>query len=178
MRAGRASIRYAKALLEFAIENQKEKSIVVEMKNILSIMETNPELDEVLNSPVLPVSQKRKIIDEIFPNASKILISIFDLLSQNSRDGILGGVAHQYIDLFEKSQGKVAATVTSALPLTEDLEKEVLKKAATLTPLKVELKNIVDPTIKGGFILRVGDLQYNACIADRLEALKRELITS
>ncbi|MBT4825830.1 MAG: F0F1 ATP synthase subunit delta, partial [Flavobacteriaceae bacterium] len=37
---------------------------------------------------------------------------------------------------------------------------------------------IVDPTIKGGFILRVGDLQYNASIADRLEALKRELITS
>jgi F-type H+-transporting ATPase subunit delta len=62
--------------------------------------------------------------------------------------------------------------------LTETLEKEMLKKAATLTSLKVELKNIVDPTIKGGFILRVGDLQYNACIADRLEALKRELITS
>ena len=178
MRAGRASIRYAKALLEFAIENQKEKSIVVEMQNILSIMETNPELDEVLNSPVLPVSQKRNIIDEIFPNASKILISIFDVLSQNGRDGILGGVAHHYIDLFDKSQGKVAATVTTALPLTEDLEKEVLKKAATLTPLKVELKNIVDPTIKGGFILRVGDLQYNAGIADRLEALKRELIAS
>ena len=178
MRAGRASIRYAKALLEFAIENQKEKSITVEMQNILSIMETNPELDELLNSPVLPVSQKRKIIDEIFPNASKILISFFDLLSQNGRDGILGGVAHHYIDLFDKSQGKVAATVTTALPLTEDLEKEVLKKAATLTPLKVELKNIVDPTIKGGFILRVGDLQYNAGIADRLEALKRELIAS
>ncbi len=178
MRAGRASIRYAKALLEFAIENQKEKSITVEMQNILSIMETNPELDEVLNSPVLPVSQKRKIIDEIFPNASEILISFFDLLSQNGRDGILGGVAHHYIDLFDKSQGKVAATVTTALPLTEDLEKEVLKKAATLTPLKVELKNIVDPTIKGGFILRVGDLQYNAGIADRLEALKRELIAS
>jgi F-type H+-transporting ATPase subunit delta len=58
------------------------------------------------------------------------------------------------------------------------LEKEMLKKASTLTPLKIELKNIVDPTIKGGFILRVGDLQYNASIADRLEALKRELITS
>ena len=80
--------------------------------------------------------------------------------------------------MFDKNQGKVSATVTTAVPLTEDLEKEVLKKAATLTPLKVELKNIVDSSIKGGFILRVGDLQYNASIADRLEALKRELITS
>ena len=67
MKAGRASIRYAKALLDFAIENQKEKSVVEEMNNILAIMESNIDLDAALNSPVLPGSQKRKIIDEVFP---------------------------------------------------------------------------------------------------------------
>ena len=178
MKAGRASIRYAKALLEWAIENQNEKAILGEMQRILSIMESLPELDEALNSPVLSGLQKRKIINEIFTNASKMLSSLFDILSQNGREGILGGIANHYIDLFDKNQGKVSATVTTAVSLTEDLEKEVLKKAATLTPLKVELKNIVDSAIKGGFVLRVGDLQYNASIADRFEALKRELITS
>ena len=178
MKAGRASIRYAKALMDFAIENKDEKSIVEEMQNILSVMESSSQLDAVLNSPVLPGLQKRKIIDEIFPKASKILKSFFDLLSQNGREGILGGVAHHYVQLFDKHQGKIAATVTTAVPLTEELEKEVLQKASNLTPLKIQIKNIVDPNIKGGFILRVGDLQYNASIADRLEALKRELITS
>ncbi|MEC8636643.1 MAG: ATP synthase F1 subunit delta [Flavobacteriaceae bacterium] len=178
MKAGRASIRYAKALMDFAIENKDEKSVVEEMQNILSVMESSSQLDAVLNSPVLPGLQKRKIIDEIFPKASKILKSFFDLLSQNGREGILGGVAHHYVQLFDKHQGKIAATVTTAVPLTEELEKEVLQKASNLTPLKIQIKNIVDPNIKGGFILRVGDLQYNASIADRLEALKRELITS
>lgn len=178
MKAGRASIRYAKALMDFAIENKDEKSVVEEMQNILSVMESSSQLDAVLNSPVLPGIQKRKIIDEIFPKASKILKSFFDLLSQNGREGILGGVAHHYVQLFDKHQGKIAATVTTAVPLTEELEKEVLQKASNLTPLKIQIKNIVDPNIKGGFILRVGDLQYNASIADRLEALKRELITS
>ena len=178
MKAGRASIRYAKALMDFAIENKDEKSVVEEMQNILSVMESSSKLDAVLNSPVLPGLQKRKIIDEIFPKASKILKSFFDLLSQNGREGILGGVAHHYVQLFDKHQGKIAATVTTAVPLTEELEKEVLQKASNLTPLKIQIKNIVDPNIKGGFILRVGDLQYNASIADRLEALKRELITS
>ena len=178
MKVGRASIRYAKALLELAIENQNEKAVLGEMQNILSIMESLPELYEALNSPILPSSQKRKIIDEIFSSASKMLSGFFNLLSQNGREGILGGIAHQYIDLFDKNQRKVAATVTTAVALTEDLQKEVLKKASTLTPLKVELINIVDSAIKGGFILKVGDLQYNASIANRLEALKRELITS
>ena len=178
MKAGRASIRYAKAFLEFAIENQKEKSVIEEMENILSLVESSPQLDEALNSPILPGSQKRKLIDEVFPKVSKIIQSLFDLLSQNGREGILGGIAHHYIELFDKHQGKVAATVITAVPLTKDLKKEVLIKAAALTPLKIELINIVDPTIKGGFILRVGDLQYNASIAERLEVLKRELITS
>ena len=178
MKAGRVSIRYAKALMDYAIENKDEKSVVEEMQNILYFMESSSQLDAVLNSPVLPGLQKRKIIDEIFPKASKILKSFFDLLSQNGREGILGGVAHHYVQLFDKHQGKIAATVTTAVPLTEELEKEVLQKASNLTPLKIQIKNIVDPNIKGGFILRVGDLQYNASIADRLEALKRELITS
>ena len=107
-----------------------------------------------------------------------MLKRLFDLLSQNGREGILGGIAHYYIELFEKSQGKVAATVTTAVPISTYLEKKVLKKAAALTPLKIELQNIVNPNIKGGFILRIGDLQYNASIADRLQALKRELIIS
>ena len=99
-------------------------------------------------------------------------------MSHNGLVGILGGIAYHYIEFFDKKQGKVFATVITAIPLSADLEKEVLKKAAVLTPLKIELQNILDPNIKGGFILKVGDLQYNASIADRLEALKRELITS
>ena len=68
MKAGRASIRYAKALLEWAIENQNEEAILGEMQRILAIMESLPELDEALNSPVLSGLQKRKIINEIFTN--------------------------------------------------------------------------------------------------------------
>ena len=52
MKAGRASIRYAKALLEFAIENQSVKTVVAEMQNILSIMDNSPQLEDALNSPV------------------------------------------------------------------------------------------------------------------------------
>jgi len=178
MKSGRAAIRYAEALLEFSTENQKQQEVVEEMQNIGSVMESNPELQEVLNSPVLPGSKKRKIMDEVFPKGSKILQSLFDLLSQNSREGLLEGIAQQYIHLYDQQQGKVGATVTTAVPLTAALEKEVLKKAAALTPLKMELKNIVDPAIKGGFILKVGDLQYNASVAERMELLKRELITS
>ena len=60
MKAARASIRYAKAFLEFAIENQKEKSVIEEMKNILSLVESSPQLDEALNSPIYLALKKER----------------------------------------------------------------------------------------------------------------------
>ena len=178
MKSGRAASRYAKALLDFSIEGQEEKNVFNEMQNILSVIQSSKDLDDVLNNPVLPTKQKRLIIKEVFDKSSNSTERLFDLLSKNNREGILDIVAQKYLELYDKYQGKVIATVTTAVPLNEALEKKVLEKAAELSTLKIELKNIIDPKIKGGFILRVDDLQFNASIAERIEILKRELITS
>jgi F-type H+-transporting ATPase subunit delta len=55
------------------------------------------------------------------------------------------------------------------------LEAKVLAKIATFSNKKITIQNIVDPSIIGGFILRIGDNQYNASVANRLQTLKREL---
>jgi len=177
MKSSRAALRYAKALLNFALENKQEEVVAKEMQTVLSIINDSPELDVALDNPILSGSKKSLLMAEVFKSNSKTTQSLFSLLSINKREGILGAVAAQYSMLYDKHQGIVEATVITAVALTQEVEKKVLEKASLLTSLKVKLKNIIDPTIKGGFILRVGDLQYNASILDRLERLKRELIT-
>ena len=66
----------------------------------------------------------------------------------------------------------VAAGISSFF--TADLEAKVLAKIATFSDKKITLQNIVDPSIIGGFILRMGDKQYNASVENRLQNLKRE----
>lgn len=178
MKSSRAALRYAKALLNFALENKQEETVAIEMQTVLSIINESPELEAALDNPILSESKKGIIMAEVFKSNSKTTQSLFSLLSTNKREGILGAVAIQYSALYDKHQGIVEATVITAVALTQEVEKKVLEKASLLTSLKVQLKNIIDPTIKGGFILRVGDLQYNASVLDHLERLKRELITS
>jgi len=60
------------------------------------------------------------------------------------------------------------------VPITEDIELKVLAKIKELSNKAVTVKNIVDESILGGFILRVGDVQYNASVASKLNKLKRE----
>jgi len=76
--------------------------------------------------------------------------------------------------LFDESQGTQIAKVTTAIPLTKELEAKVLAKVKELTGNDAEVHNTVDESILGGFILRVGDIQYNASIANKLDKLKRE----
>lgn len=71
--------------------------------------------------------------------------------------------------------GVETANVTTAFPITPELEAKVLAKIKEFSNKTITLVNTVDPSILGGFVLRIGDKQYNASIANRLRELKREL---
>ena len=99
---------------------------------------------------------------------------MIDTLIENKRLAILEDVAASYNSQFDQLRGTQVAKVTTAVPLTEDLKTMVSAKVKELTGKEAELENIIDESILGGFILRVGDIQYNASIANKLDKLKRE----
>ena len=103
---------------------------------------------------------KEMALTQIFPNINTISSGLFNILMSNKRIDILGDVASKYSVLFDELNGKEVAQVTTAIPMTSDLEIKVLAKVKELTSKAVELENIVDESILGGFILRIGDKQY------------------
>ena len=171
----RAAIRYAKAILETAVSNGKADAVNQDMKMILVTVNSSSELREFLISPVVKPASKFTAISEIFANVQSDTTALFRLLLENKRFEILEGVAHQYNAQHDVLNGIEVAKVTTAFPITAELELKVLAKIKEFSSSKIALINIVDPTIIGGFILRIGDKQYNASVANSLQALKREL---
>ena len=174
MAGARAAIRYAKALLSLASDQNSAEAVNKDMKLIAEIISDNKELSDMLLSPVVSSSDKKAVVLEVFKTSNKLTISLVDTLVDNNRINILGYVASKYNDLFEASKGVQIATVTTAVALSADLKKQVLAKAKELTGKKVEVENIIDESILGGFILRIGDVQYNASVANQLNKLKQE----
>ena len=174
MAGARAAIRYAKAVLSLATDRKSADAINKDMKLIANTVADSKELSDMLQSPVIPSSIKKSTLLEVFKNSDKTTSSLIDLLITNNRIDILGDVALKYNQLFDESKGIQVATVTTAVVLTEDLKKKVLAKAKTLTGKDVEVENIIDESILGGFILRIGDVQYNASVVNQLNKLKRE----
>lgn len=174
----RAAIRYAKAILSVAEDNNTSAKIHEEMNHIANAIASNPELNEVLKSPVVKLSEKTAVLEHIFSKFGKEVTSLFNTLAQNKRIDLLEQIAQQYKRLYDELNNKEQATVTTAVPMTEALEKKVMAKLKALSSKEVTLTKIVDETILGGFILRVGDKQYNASVSNQLNEIKSKFITN
>ncbi|TPG44643.1 ATP synthase F1 subunit delta [Flavobacterium pectinovorum] len=174
MASTRAAIRYAKAILDLANSKGVAEAVSNDMKSIASTIGSNLELSTFIQSPT-KVEVKESALLEVFANVNGITKGLFHLLFENKRFEILETIALEYNKLFDESNGVEVAKVTTAIPMDAALEAKVLAKIATLSDKKITIENIVDPSIIGGFILRIGDQQYNASVANRLQVLKREL---
>ena len=170
----RAAIRYAKAILDIAQTSGKADAVNNDMTSIVTAVAESTELKDFLSSPVIKMDVKKSAVSEIFSSVQAETNSLFHLLFENKRFEILASIATEYNRLFDESNGIEVAKVTTAFPITPELETKVLDKIATFSNKKITIENIVDPTIIGGFILRVGDKQYNASVANKLSELKRE----
>ena len=175
MSGTRAAIRYAKAILEIADSKKAASQVSADMALISSTINTNAELNTFIQSPTINVEQKESALLEVFANANKIKKSLFRLLLENKRFEILDAIALEYNKLFDIMNGVEVAKVTTAIAMDAALEAKVSAKIATFSDKKITIENTIDPSIIGGFILRIGDKQYNGSVANRLQVLKREL---
>jgi F-type H+-transporting ATPase subunit delta len=178
MNEARAAVRYAKAILDLAVENKATEQVEKDFRSILSTIAGSTELQEMVGSPVLPGELKKKALSEIFKGSDSVTEGLISTLVDNKRISILNDVAEKFIILNEARKGQGVAFVTTAVPLSADLEKKILGKIVELTGNESTIENKVDESIIGGFILRVGDLQYDASIANKLSNLKREFTNS
>ena len=174
MAGARAAIRYAKAILSLATDQKTADVVSTDMKLIANTIAENKDLSQALQSPVVTSTVKKSILLEVFKKSNKTTLSLINTLVANNRIDILEQVASKYNLLFDQSKGIELATVTTAIALTPDLKKKVLAKAKEITGKNVEVENIIDESILGGFILRIGDVQYNASVANQLNKIKRE----
>lgn len=176
MKRNHAAIRYAKAILEYAQEQKAEKEVQQDFQTILGLFSENPQLAAFMDSPVQEAPQKQDLIGKLLKKQATTTQKALTLLASNQRIDLLEAVAREYQTLFDLLEGSQKAVVTTAVALDKKLEKEVLEIAQKMTPQKVLLENKINPEILGGFVLQLGDLQYDASVVHQLQRIKQELI--
>ncbi len=179
MSGSRAAIRYAKAVLQQANDVNKAGLVFEDMQNVHATIKASNELQRVLSSPVINADDKKNALLTIFEKQSDTTKSLINVLTENQRTSLLGNVSKNYIELYNEAQEVKVAQVTTAVALTDELTEKILAKVKELSGSdKVTIESTIDESIIGGFILRIGDLQYNASISNNLARIKREFSKS
>lgn len=172
MKGTRAALRYAKATLNLAKEKGFAKEVNDDMIFVQSTIEENHDLEVMLKSPVIKSGAKTAVLTQIFDKkVNGITMGLINLLIENKRLSLLNLVAKEYVVIYDFLQGVEVAQITSAVPLTKELEAEILKRIKESVGKEVTMNNVIDPSIIGGFVLRVGDKLYDSSVSSRLSNL-------
>ena len=179
MKGARPALRYAKAILNLAKETKTDSLVNDNMKFIAGTIAGSSDLKRMLKSPVIKAADKRKVLTALFgEKVDTIIKGLFNLLEENKRMMMLEVIAKQYSIIYDYDKNIQVAKVTTAVALTKELEDKIQAKIVEITGNSAGIENIVNPTILGGFILRVGDVQYDASISNQLSQLRREFDNS
>ena len=173
MSGKRAAIRYAKAILSLANDKQAAEAVNADMSLMANTIAQSKDLALLLQSPIVKSEEKVAVLAKIFAEVNPMSSGLINVLAENKRLNLLEATANAYSVLFDEVRGVQKAIVTTAAPLTDEVSAKVLAKVKELTGKDAVIDSRVDESIVGGFVLRVGDLEYNASIANKLNNLKR-----
>ncbi len=174
MKSVAASARYAKSLIDLALENKELKAIKSDITTLESALQSS-EFKAFINSPIIKKDKKNQIFAALFGGKlNNITLSFLNLLALKGRENLLPGILISFVDQYNVINNITKATVITATGLNDDLRKKVNELVKSLNNTEVEIQEKVNPEIIGGFILNIGNSQYDNSVLRSLQTVKNK----
>lgn len=178
MDLSKISVRYAKALFLLGKEKSLLDRIKADMVLISGIL-LNADFKSVIESPVIKPSQKTNAVVSVFKGKiHELTLNFLDVLIKNKRERNLEGICRRFLYIYAQEMGVKTALITTATSLDAQVNKMLSQILAKEFNATIELEHKLNPEILGGYILKVGDQQYDASVANSLRKIKQVLVKS
>ena len=167
--------RYAKALFDMAIEKNVLMDVHKDVLQLAGLIRESRPLRLLLSSPVINPGKKHVIMDEILSGFNPVTISFITLLVRKRRESVIPEIASQFIEQYNHYRNIIVLKVTSAAPMDSELRAQLSSVMAGHTKANIEIIEVLDESVIGGFVLSWDDKQYDASIRKQIERMKKGL---
>lgn len=173
----RISHRYALALFGEAEERKMHERIANDMRAVRDAWDEISMLRAVLQTPAMRLELLNKIMREIFEkHLAPISMNFIIMLVDKGRGAELGNVAKDYLSLLDDKENVTTASIVSAIELDDEAKRQIVEKLGVYSGKKIRPVFTIDPSIKGGFVAKVGDTLIDASLAHQLDVLRQQLL--
>jgi F-type H+-transporting ATPase subunit delta len=167
---------YARALLEVAEAEDDLGTVEDELFAFAKAVERDGRLSEALTDPTLPAENKRALVNELLDDrANPHTVSILGFLIEQGRAREIARIVEGLAELAAERRRHAVAEVRSAVPLTVERRKKLAEALSKATGKNVEVKVVIDPSVIGGVLARVGDEVFDGTVRSRLEEARERL---
>jgi F-type H+-transporting ATPase subunit delta len=175
MNSTKAASRYAKALLELAVEQNCLESVSADMAYLRRMCLEEKDFLILLHSPVINSAKKISIFNSLFGEFERLSMLFVELIAKNRRESMLPEISSSFEAQLKAHYGIIPVTLISAKPLSNVTKEAIMKKVTASINGKPEVSEIIDESLIGGFLVRMGNKQIDASISSQLMNLKQRL---
>ena len=172
----RLATRYARSLVGLSIEKGQLEAVYADMQWLQAVCKKNPDLVNVLRSPVINSDKKEKIIEAVTAGKINALTAAFNrLLIVKHRESNLPEITGAFISQYKEYKKIYTVKLTTATPVSDVLKNGIISHIRKTSDMQhIELETSVDQKLIGGFVLQVGDKLVDASIAYDLKLIARQ----
>ncbi|MEP1095017.1 MAG: ATP synthase F1 subunit delta [Cyclobacteriaceae bacterium] len=179
MSTSRIASRYAKPILELAVEKKVLDSVKEDMASFVNICSESKDFSLMLKSPIIPHLRKAQILNKLFKGKmNDLTLQAFNLITRKNRESLLSEIAEEFLHLYNINKGLQEVTITSSTKLSAEQKAEFVKLSEKITGKTPLLEEVVDPEIIGGYLLKVEDRQIDQSVSGQLKDIKLKLQTN
>ena len=164
---------YADAALGVALAEGALSEVEDELFRLARVFESSDELRSTLSDPLLPAAKRQQIVEDLLEGrASTATIAIVSMIVATGRASDLPKIADELVQRSAASTGSAVAEVRSAVALTDEQIARLTQALSARTKRDITVRNIVDPTVMGGIVTRIGDSVIDGSVRTRLNQLR------
>jgi F-type H+-transporting ATPase subunit delta len=169
--------RYASALADVILERGEAKEIQHEMQQWEELLQSNAALQEVFRNPTIALDQKRAVLNKLIDRAQPrpTTTNFLKVLLQNQRLTELPEINRKLAQILDERAGMVAAIVTTARPVPDNIQRSLEQRLIAVTQKKVRLDFQEDPDLIGGLVTRIGSTVYDGSVRNQLQLMKERM---
>ena len=169
---------YASAILDLAKAEGELDRVEGEFLALGQAIEKSAELRSTLTDPNLPLEKKQAIIDDLMGGrASALTVGLIQLMVAQGRSSDIPEIARSFVEKAVESRDRAVAEVRSAVPLEPETIERLATALGKATGKKVEVKVVVDESVMGGIVARVGDVVIDGTIANAIGDLRQAVLS-
>jgi F-type H+-transporting ATPase subunit delta len=176
MQNPRLASRYAKSILDLAVEQNQLDSTLADMQLLYAVTHQCPDFTSMLRSPIIKGDKKNAIIEAVIGEKLSVLSKLFiKLLVAKGREGNLPEISDAFLSQYRTLKSIRTVKLTTAVPVSDSVKESIRSKViASMPGMKIEMKEEVKPELIGGFVLQVDDKLVDASIRRDLNEVKAQ----